>query len=539
MSMSQLQLLIEHHALELLSASIIIIAITLITSSRRGPPSIWDPIPFVFNTIQFIRNNEKFMKRAENALKDNTVVKFHLGPTPAYLVARPKNIQAIFRNSQFIHNEGSMVSITLPVLYRMTKEEIKRFAADKSGRGKNPFPGTENTPKNERYFYGFEHVHTEYLGRTQYLTPLVEHFQDQLSRALEGYSSQEWTTVSIMDFCKQDVTKCAVHTLLGPKVLELNPGFLDSLWDFDDVLFQLAMGFPKWINSRPYEVQDQYLAAVQKYLDSAWTNFDWDGPSATSYWEPHFGAQVSRELVMWLKESGFNGPNTGAGAIATLVWAQNSNTTPSIMWTLMEIIKDPSLLQAVREEVVTAYVTSPETGLRSLDAQKLVTLPLLTSIYTETLRMRVNFNLIRHVSKPVVMDGYTIPTGAAIQAPMTVAHYDESIWGADQHPASEFWAERHVKYTEDGRRVFALAGSSGSYFPYGGGNTICPGRHFAKHEVMATVALIISNFDIEFLEWTQLDGSPSDRLPRNDPRYCGAGAMPPDRDMRIRWKRIT
>jgi hypothetical protein len=28
------------------------------------PPSIRDPIPFVFNTVQFVFNNDKFMKRA-------------------------------------------------------------------------------------------------------------------------------------------------------------------------------------------------------------------------------------------------------------------------------------------------------------------------------------------------------------------------------------------------------------------------------------------------------------------------------------------
>jgi hypothetical protein len=28
------------------------------------PPSLHDPIPYLFNTVQFVFNNEKFMKRA-------------------------------------------------------------------------------------------------------------------------------------------------------------------------------------------------------------------------------------------------------------------------------------------------------------------------------------------------------------------------------------------------------------------------------------------------------------------------------------------
>jgi hypothetical protein len=73
----------------------------------------------------------------------------------------------------------------------------------------------------------------------------------------------------------------------------------------------------------------------------------------------------------------------------------------------------------------------------------------------------------------------------------------------------------------------------------GGGQWICPGRHFAKFEILSMVGILVSKFDIEFIEWIKLDGSPSDRAAQNDPRFCGGGAMPPDRDMKIRWKRIS
>lgn len=41
-------------------------ASTVLASQRREtsrPPSLWDPIPFVFNTAQFLTNNHKFMTR--------------------------------------------------------------------------------------------------------------------------------------------------------------------------------------------------------------------------------------------------------------------------------------------------------------------------------------------------------------------------------------------------------------------------------------------------------------------------------------------
>lgn len=204
----------------------------------------------------------------------------------------------------------------------------------------------------------------------------------------------------------------------------------------------------------------------------------------------------------------------------------------------MEIIKDSSLLQAVREEIETAVITDNETGKRTIDPQKIVTLPLLQSIFTETLRLRINFNITRDVKESIVLNGHTIPKGSMLQAPMMVAHYDEAIWAAAGHTASEFWAERHIKYVS-GKRTFAMAGHMSSYFPFGGGANICPGRHLAKFEILTTVGLIISEFDIELDGWTKPDGSPSDRAAESDKRYCGAGAMPPDRDMKVRWKRIS
>ena len=53
-----------------------------------------------------------------------------------------------------------------------------------------------------------------------------------------------------------------------------------------------------------------------------------------------------------------------------------------------------------------------------------------------------------------------------------------------------------------------------------------------------TLAALVTRFEIELIEWTCPDGSKSDRPAQNDQSYIGAGGMPPDRDMKIRWKRL-
>jgi len=72
----------------------------------------------------------------------------------------------------------------------------------------------------------------------------------------------------------------------------------------------------------------------------------------------------------------------------------------------------------------------------------------------------------------------------------------------------------------------------------GGGPSICPGRVFAKQEILMTVAAVVTRFEIELIEWTHPDGSKSDRPAQNDQSYIGAVGIPPDRDMKVRWKRL-
>lgn len=68
---------------------------------------------------------------------------------------------------------------------------------------------------------------------------------------------------------------------------------------------------------------------------------------------------------------------------------------------------------------------------------------------------------------------------------------------------------------------------------------MCPGRHFAKQEVLLAIAIIVTQFDIELVEWTNpADGSKSDRPERDDRRFAGFIAMPPDREATVRLKRL-
>lgn len=142
----------------------------------------------------------------------------------------------------------------------------------------------------------------------------------------------------------------------------------------------------------------------------------------------------------------------------------------------MELIQDPPLFQRVRQEVEQAFVIDEQIGEHRLaNAEKLLSMPLIQSVYTEVLRMHISFNATREVLEDIYIGGYRISKGSLVQSPTQIAHYNEAVWGTDGHPASEFWAERHLNYVEkineNGETVkvpqFAINARPTSYFPYG------------------------------------------------------------------------
>jgi hypothetical protein len=160
----------------------------------------------------------------------------------------------------------------------------------------------------------------------------------------------------------------------------------------------------------------------------------------------------------------------------------NANSIPIAAWCLMEVIQDRALLKEIQAEAGTAFLVDPSTGKRVLDAQKMMGLQLLQSVYTEVLRLHVSVNITREVIGPATVAGYELPKHSLVQAPTRIAHYNEGVWGMAGHPASEFWAYRHIRYTEtkdeNGNAIrkpeFAMAAGPNDYFPYGNARTFIP-----------------------------------------------------------------
>lgn len=102
-----------------------------------------------------------------------------------------------------------------------------------------------------------------------------------------------------------------------------------------------------------------------------------------------------------------------------------------------EIHRDPKLLASVRDEV-DACARECGNGRIQFDIEQLLRLPVLQAVYTETLRLRMHFYIIRMPDKTEMnIRGCVIPRQKVIVTLTTVAHMDAEAWSTglqNEHP---------------------------------------------------------------------------------------------------------
>jgi cytochrome P450 len=103
--------------------------------------------------------------------------------------------------------------------------------------------------------------------------------------------------------------------------------------------------------------------------------------------------------------------------------------------------------------------------------------------------------------------------------PSTEVHYDDEIY---EEPRVFKWDRflNKAKFMKNGKAV------TKNEMAFGGGGSWCPGRHFARNEMKAIVAVLLHCFDFE------LDGA----LPEVDKQRYSLGIYTPSKEVKIKLK---
>ncbi|KAH9905037.1 putative 25-hydroxycholesterol 7-alpha-hydroxylase [Xylariomycetidae sp. FL2044] len=175
--------------------------------------------------------------------------------------------------------------------------------------------------------------------------------------------------------------------------------------------------------------------------------------------------------------------------LAGTVFNNVANTVPSAFWTIYHIFSDPMVLQECRAEVEQA-VRHGDDGIATIDLNWIVnSCPTLQSTYNEVFRYHGFANSVRVVSEDHLLDNrYLLKKGGLVMMSARAQHSNPAVWGDD---VDQFCHKRFMKQQKGGKRINPAA-----FRGFGGGTTLCPGRHFATSEILLLATLLLLRFDI-------------------------------------------
>lgn len=160
-----------------------------------------------------------------------------------------------------------------------------------------------------------------------------------------------------------------------------------------------------------------------------------------------------------------------------MCFRMQTNSVRAAYWTLSYILRDPELLQNIRAEIAPAFSAPSQGSPPTIVNPEVITTscPLFNSTFSEALRVCSGSSSSRVVAEDTEVGGYILKTGGKVLAPSMQPHMDASVWGED---AAEFRPDRFIgggKWDGEVERKMGY-----SYRPFGGGETYCPGRYFAR-----------------------------------------------------------
>lgn len=204
---------------------------------------------------------------------------------------------------------------------------------------------------------------------------------------------------------------------------------------------------------------------------------------------------AKRALVNILKENHkdqFADEQIHAHAL-TFLLAGHETTALLLAWCWDMLAHNPmayAILQAEVDSVLGDRLPTSE------DIQKLV---YTRAIVKETLRMRPPaWAMGRETLHDCEIGGQFIPAGSTVVMSQWVTHHD-----------ARFYYEPHRFRPE---RWFDIDGTSSprySFFPFGGGNRVCIGEHFAMTEAIAILAVIVRRWNISTVQPSLATPKPS------------------------------
>ncbi|KAI0554012.1 cytochrome P450 [Xylaria curta] len=449
----------------------------------KEPPVIASGFPFIGHLLGMALQGGKYIKSLGIRNKHLPIFTLPVPRSRIYIVTEPSLAAAVQRASKAL-------SFT-PIIPEVTERVLGLDKATMEITRKNLDPG----PGDERGFLAvIQDMVYAFFGPGSYLNEIsLDAARELRNEVLAFATSQEEASsskrpVDLLSWVRHLVTVSTAKYFYGPhNPISLDPKLIECFWDFDHGLGKLLINaFPSVTAGKAYRGRELLVKALERYLEN--------GHHKT-------GSKIVQKRVEIALQHGWTLRATARSELSFL-FAGIVNATTSTFWILLQIFADPQLLSTVREEITQVLVPDKnndkdtDRGNYKLNIADLKDhCPMLIAVYRECLRLGSDNYSTRMVKEDTLLaDRYFLKKGAVIQIAGGVIHADESIWGDG---VESFNPGRFLESKQQSGNTRQNQIHPAAFRAFGGGKTLCPGRHFAMNEILSLVSLVVLMFDIE------------------------------------------
>ncbi|CAG7852636.1 SubName: Full=Uncharacterized protein {ECO:0000313/EMBL:CCA73841.1} [Serendipita indica DSM 11827] len=440
-------------------------------------------LPLVGHAFEYTRDPSALYARVRDFARDLQPISVTMMGQRIYVIMKPQDISTVWKTKELSFD--AIVEWGLNTIFTMSPDAVQRLHLDAED-------GTGSMYVNSHTFFRDHLAPGRPLelitsGFVEYMMKDIEAFKQKL-REVPGGKLQ----VDLMHWIRQRVGIPSTNAMAGEGLLQYDEGILDAVAQFDKDMFRLSSGLPKWINKGAHDNVRRLSDAFAHGLEG----------EKSIYW-------VEKRMKM-MADRGIS-PRDQTTAMMSLWQALQANAIPMTFWMMYQLLRNPDTLQELMQEAKPSL----DSNGNLVDIEYLSTkTPKLNAFYWEVLRYASGNTSVRQVLETVSIGGRTLYKGAMVMLPSRPYHMDPEIFGDD---CDKFVPDRFLR---DGKEPGKLNPGIRSVRAFGGGNTLCPGRHFATNEIFSAVVTIFNTFDISLVDPSQsvcprTDGSTVSTLPPN------------------------
>ena len=449
------------------------------------PPLVPSYLPYLGSALSFSRNPTAFLTSCRARYGD--VFTLHLAGRRMTFLCDPLSYPALFRHRGLVF--AQVAGRIAQSVFDQGKASVEDEAVSKAVHS-----------------HYVQYLSGEGLEQLTSATDVQLRAWMRQDRERRGGAVEGWHSVPLYRYMTDLAFDAGVKTMFGEGV---------DTQTLKPLFYAFDAAFPLFVGGAPTFLLSKAKAArlrLNSFLGSL-------GP------HPREAAIIGARRDLFAASPAYRPYDVGATQTGML-WASVANTVPAAFWTVAYLLCDEGAMGRVREEVdrVVPYHPLWEEGegvrwSRELCAQ----LKLTDSAVSEALRLSTGSMVLREATAATTLtlaSGQTVSlrAGDGISVYPALTHLDARVFAEPQRYRVDRFVDAPTPTLQDQKVPMA-------FMPFGGGVSLCPGRHWARNEIVMLVALLLQH-----VEW-KVEGTA--QVPPMDYSRVGIGVYQPRGELQV------